>query len=158
METKKETLPRRVKGTLTILEGDDMEFRAQRSTGVSTQELVSKKGDSKMYRTTGEKNPKMVAHLVTSADCPDPVADMREQLERLGKTLKPKAQPKLKGRVLLNDEGLRVVHNARQQQVEVVIDLSTAADDTLTNQLIRKLQIVSQCFAINKTSLNPPKS
>ena len=151
----------KIRGTLTIVSAadHDYEFRAQRQTGVSTQEVVSQTAVSKLYRTTGERKPKLVAHLTTCADSADPAADLSEQLARLTKTFDRPATPRLRGRVLLDDStGLRVTHNQKQQVLECVLrfDLNTTKD--LQSTLIKRMQEISTCLAINKTSLAPRKS
>ena len=152
-------VPRKIRGTLTVLQDDNYEFHAQQATGIPAHEVLSSGGDSKLYKTTGEKAQKMVAHLVTRADSPDPVCDMMDQLEKLGKKIGIKPPPpKLKGRILLQQEDLRIVHNKKTGKVEVIIQLDTAQQTSVTNQLINKLQTISQCLAINKTSLTKPKS
>ncbi|MCR5159963.1 MAG: hypothetical protein K6D37_12680 [Prevotella sp.] len=151
-------VPRKVKGTLTIKSDDDMEFRAQRKTGISSQEVLATRGDAKFYRTVGERKPKYVAHLVTPADSPDPVADMQAQLDKLTEGMQTKRRPKLRGRLLLDNPSCRIVHNQKEGRVQCILDINLRETPDIQGQLIRLLQTLSSCFAINQTSLVPPKS
>jgi len=159
-QEKGEKAPLKIRGTLTILDAEahDYEFRAQRTTGESSQQVVRQNGQSKLYRTTGERKPKMVAHLSVSADSPDPVADLHQQLQRVTTGMETKLPPLLRGRVLLNDGGIIVVHNQRQQQVECRMTMATDGMASLQQKLIKNLQTLNQCFVINQDSLAPRKS
>lgn len=149
----------KIRGTLVVVDAEahDYEFRAQRSTGQSTQLVVKAAGLSKLYRTTGEREPKLVAHLSVPADCPDAPALLAQRLEHLTAGLSPKARPRLKGRVLMQTESTRVVHNLKDGQVEAVIRLPLTKNGDLQSELIKQMQQISQCFAINQTSLVPPR-
>ncbi len=157
--TEENVYPLRLRGVLTVLnDQQDCEFRAQRSTGVSTQKEVSSTKDSKLYKTTGEKKPKMVAHITVPADSADPAADMQKQLQQLTKGMKTKAKPKLQGRVLLDEKDCRVVLNEKERRVQVIFDLDLTTSNDHQNQLIRKMQKISTCFAINQPYLSQQKS
>ena len=69
-----------------------------------------------------------------------------------------KLPPLLRGRVLLNDGGIIVVHNQRQQQVECRMTMATDGMASLQQKLIKNLQTLNQCFVINQDSLAPRKS
>lgn len=144
----------KIRGTLTVVDAEahDYEFRAQRQ-GQSTQQVVKSLGLSKLYRTTGERDPKLVAHLSVSADAPDPSALLHERLSSLTAGLGQKAQPRLKGRVLMQTDSTRVVLNLKDRQVEAVIRLPLGNGGDLQNELIKQMQQISTCFAINQTSL-----
>ena len=68
-EKQDETLkvPRRVRGTLVAKGGDSYEFIPQ-GEGLPTQTDVRKAGDAKLYKTTSEKKPRLVAHLSVPSD------------------------------------------------------------------------------------------
>lgn len=151
-------VPRKVKGTLTIKSDDDMEFRAQRKTGISSQEVLATRGDAKFYRTVGEKKPKYVAHLVTPADSPDPVADMQQQLDKLTVGMQTKRRPKLRGKILKDEPSCRIVHNQKEGRVQCILDINLCETPNIQGRIIELLQTISSCFAINQTSLVPPKS
>lgn len=146
-------MPRKIRGTLTIKADDDLEFRAQRSTGISSQEQITKRGESKLYRTVGEKKNKLVAHLVMPADCTDPRAELYEQVDSLTAGMQTKATPRLRGRSLLSDDDVRVTTNTKDHRVQVVLDIDVAAYPDYTSRLLTLMQRVNQCFATNQTFL-----
>ena len=153
-KTKAAAAARRVRGVMTIREGDDMEFRAERKTGVSTQEQVAKAGDSKLYRTVGEKaRTKVIAHLSVPADSADLRADLYEQVERLTRDTATKTPPRLKGRTLMNDADCRVTLSKKECRIEVVLGISLATHPDYVSRLLSLMQKVNQCFATNRTSL-----
>ena len=98
------------------------------------------------------------AHICVPADSADPAADMQKQLQQLTKFLQTKAKPKLRGRVLLNESDCRVVLNEKERRVQVIFDLDLNTSNDHQNQLIRKMQKISTCFAINQPYLSQPKS
>ncbi len=151
-------VPRKVKGVLTIKSDDDMEFRAQRKTGISSQEVLASCGESKVYRTVGEKKNRLVAHMNVAADSPDPVADMQEQFDKLTASLQTKRRPKLRGRLLLDNPDCRIIHNQKEGLVQCILDIDLKVTPNVQNQLIRLLQTINVCFVTNQTSLVPPKS
>ena len=147
------------RGTLRQLDAEgNCEFKAVRHTG-STQLTVAQSGQSKLYRTTGQRAPQMVAHLSVSADSADPAAQLHQQLGRLTKGI-VKRQPKpLDGVRLLEGKECIVVHNLKQQRLQVVIDIDlTQPQLNLQSEIIRHLQTINQCLAINRESLIPRKS
>ena len=145
--------PRKVRGTLTIKSEDDVEFRADRHTGISSQEQISKTGDSKLYRTVGEKKNKLVAHISVPSDDPDPAASMSEQLEQLTRGMQTKARPKLKGRVLLNEPNARITLSKKDSKVEMVLSIDLKTNPNYNQALMNLMYKVNQCFATNQTSL-----
>lgn len=154
-EEYSERVPRKVRGTLTIKAGDDLEFRAYRDTGQSSQEQVAKSGDSKLYRTVGEKKNSMVAHIVVPAGSSDPKADIYEQVEKLTKSLSDtkKKIPALKGRSLMRDSEVQVTTNQKERQVQVVLTIDVSQYPDYTSRLLTLMQRVNQCFATNQNSL-----
>lgn len=159
METKptpkmvEKAVPRKIRGTLTILEEDDMEFRAQRSTGISTQAVVKSDGKSKIYETVGEKKQNMVAHLVVSKDDPDPAGTMFAQLAKLTKDMQPKKLPPMRGKVLLDDESARVAFNNEGKKIDIRMTIDLQATPNYNQSLMNLMYKINQCFAINQTLL-----
>lgn len=147
------TLPRKVRGTMTIKSGDNMEFRAYRETGSSTQQEIARKGDSKLYRTVGEKKNSLVAHIVLPADTTDPRAEIVEQVERLTAGLQPKAKTRLRGKTLLSDDEVTVVACLKEHTVQVTLNINARQHPDYTSRLLTLMQRVNQCFATNQTSL-----
>ena len=79
-------------------EHHDMEIRAQRETGTSSQVVIAKTRNSKLYMTTAEKHPQLVAHLSTLNEVPDRAAALNDELAQLLKSITLKPLP-LKGTV-----------------------------------------------------------
>ena len=150
-------VPRKVKGVLTIMKDDDVTFNAYRSTGISSQEEISKCGDSKLYRTVGEKKQKMVMHLCVPSDTTDPRAAFLEQADKLTKDMESKAKPRLRGIVLQQDDDLRITFQKKERKIEVVFGIDLNTTPAYNNRLITLMQRISQCFAINQTSLVKPR-
>lgn len=150
----------KIKGTLTIIDADahDYEFRAQRTTGVSTQEVLKTSGQSKLYRTTGEKDPKLVAKLSVNADSPDPAADLQQQLSRVTKGMTRKQPAPLKGRTLLSQDGISVVLNNEKKLLECRLTMPVGTPAGMQQQIIKHMQTLSLCLVTNQDSLNPRKS
>ena len=149
------SVPRKVRGTLTIKGEDDMEFRADRKTGLSSQEEIAKTAAGKLYRTVGEKKQTMVAHITVPDTERDPRAFLYEQVERLSKSLpQGRKPPQLKGRRLLDDADAQVTLAAKEHKVTIALTIDVAQTPNYNYQLMNLMQRVSQCFAINQTSLN----
>lgn len=146
-------VPRKLRGTATFFDGDDFEFRAQRSTGVSTQSVVKSEGKSKIYNTIGEKKNTMVAHLVVNQDDPDPASTMMEQLERLTRDMNPKKKPALRGKTLLDDPDCRVIFSKKESKVDIRMSIDIKATPNYNQSLMNLMYKLNQCFAINQTSL-----
>lgn len=156
----KSEYPLRMRGVLTVLnEANDCEFRAQRTTGESTQKVISKSGDAKLYQTIGKK-PMMVAHLTTRADSSDPVADLYQQLDAIAakQSSKPKAKPRKRDRQLLNEEHAQVYLSQKERMVQMQLSIDLTKTPDYQNELIKLMQKISQCFLINQVFLRPPKS
>jgi len=146
-------VPRKIRGTLTIKAGDDMEFRAQRSTGISSQEEIAKTAAGKLYRTVGEKKNSMVAHIVVPDGETDPAAFLYDSVEKLTRGLQTKARPKLKGKTLLDEPNARITLSRKESRVEMVLSIDLKATPNYQSALMNLMYKVNQCFATNQTSL-----
>lgn len=147
-------VPRKVRGTMTIKALDDMEFRADRCSGESSQELIASDGQSKLYRTVGEKKQSTVVHIVAPADCCDLRAYFYDKVESLTKGMESKAKPRLKGITLMNDDDLRVVFSKKERTIEATLRIELESTPAYNNRLITLMQRLSQCFAINQTTFH----
>lgn len=150
-------VPRKIRGTLTIKADDDLEFRAQRSTGVSSQEEIAKTATGKLYRTVGEKKNSMVAHITVPDGEQDVRAFLYDSVDKLTQGLQTKARPRLRGRILTQNDSLRVTLNQKERQVEVVMSIDLNRTPNYNDRLMKLMYETSQCFAINQTSLAQPK-
>ena len=153
-EKQDETLkvPRRVRGTLVAKGGDSYEFIPQ-GEGMPTQTDVRKAGDAKLYKTTSEKKPRLVAHLSVPSDAVAPVAALRKQLEEVTTGMQTKVEWKPTGRLLLKDDAVQVNLDPKKQEVFVGLHIDLSTTNDCTTRLLNLMQRVSQCFAINQTYL-----
>jgi len=146
-------VPRKVRGTLTIKSEDDMEFRADRSTGVSSQQEIAKTAAGKLYRTVGEKQSRMVAHITIPDGEPDPRAFLYDSVEKLTESLQSKAAPRLKGKMLMNEPATRITLSKKEHSIEVVLNIDLKTTPNYQQQLLNLMYKVNQCFAINQNIL-----
>ena len=149
---------RKVHGLLTFkLGSNEMNFRADQTTGLPNREEISRTRTSTLYRTVGKKQRSMVAHLTCKDDDPDPRAALCDQLETLTKDM-PGADKKpirLRGRRLTTepDGSLTVTLNLKERKIEVMINIDLVSYPDYTSRLITLMQKTNACLAINKTSL-----
>jgi len=146
-------VPRKIRGTLTIKAEDDLEFRATRSTGISSQEEISKTTAGKLYRTVGEKKKSMVAHIVIPENETDPRAFLYETVEKLTRDMQTKAKPRLRGKVLMDEENARVTLSKKENRLEMVLGIDLKATPDYYKALMNLMYRLNQCFAINQSSL-----
>jgi len=157
-----EAFPLRIKGTLIQLSAEhDYEFRAQRQTGQSSQEVLQHTRDSKLYLTRGEKSrPKMVAYLTADSLNSDPLADLQDELERLVSREAPqkKARDSTRARTLLQTEHISVTLAKKARRIDASFSISIGDTPNYQQELINIMQKISSCFAINQNSLNQLRS
>ncbi len=146
-------VPRKIRGTLTIKAEDDMEFRAERKTGISSQQELSRTAAGKLYQTVGEKKKSTVAHIVIPEKETDIRAFLYDTVEKLTRDMQTKARPRLKGKTLLDEPNTRVTLSKKESKVELVLGIDLKATPNYTSALMNLMYKVNQCFAINKTSL-----
>ena len=146
-------VPRKIRGTLTIKAEDDMEFRAEKKTGISSQQEIAKSTGGKLYRTVGEKKTSMVAHIVVPDGETDPAAFLYEEVEKLTKGMQTKAKPKLKGKTLLDEPNARITLSKKESKVEMVLSIDLKQTPNYNQALMNLMYRVNQCFATNQTSL-----
>lgn len=148
-------VPRKVKGTLTILSDDDMQFKAQRSTGISSQqEIATAAGGSKIYRTVGERQQKTIAHIVVPPGTPDAAAYIYGKVDELTKDMQTKAKPRLRGTTLKSDPDLRITLSKKEHRLEVTMNIDLSQKPNYQQELMNLMYRTNQCFAINVTSIN----
>ena len=150
---EEQKVPRKVRGVMTIKENDDVEFRAERKTGESSQDVLKSSGKSKVYQTVGEKRNSIIAHLVVDKDDPDPAATMYEQLNTLTSEMAPKKIPKIRGKVLMNEENCRVEFSKKEKTIDIHMRIDIAQTPNYNSSLMNLMYKINQCFAINQTSL-----
>lgn len=151
-----EKWPRRIRGTMSVAEDDTMEFRPQQA-GEPQQELIRKSGASKLYRTRGTKQQKMVAHLVCDADAPDAYAELSAQLERCAAVLQAREPRRPVGAVLLHNDHADVRHNRTRNVLSVSFTIDVNEYPNYQKRFMNIMQEINQCFAISPISLKPRK-
>lgn len=136
----------KVKGTATINADNSFEF-APYNEGQPVQRDVKTSGRSKLYRTEGEKQKSLVAHLVADANSPDIAASLFDDLSSLTRDL-PSAQPKLpRGRRLLDNTDLQVVLSA--DGALTIQYQCTSPPDSIAANLVDMSYRVQRCVALN---------
>ena len=148
--------PRKVRGTAVFHGDDSMEFVPQQE-GQPVQKSVRKLGESRFYETEGEKQSSYVAHLKVDKSSADPAAEMFEQLALLAKPLMKQQPPMPRSKVLLDDTNIHVWHEKADNKVVIMMEVDTTASGELSSQVYNLTIRVHKCFAINETSLRPPK-
>ena len=146
-----EEKPKKVRGTATFFADDRMEFRPQ-AEGESTQLDKKTVGRSSFYQTKSEKEPQMVAHLSVPADSPDPVAQMQEDLALLTKGMETKTDVQPKGKLLVDNDGLRIFTNNSRKTITVVQEIDLSAHPNYEKFMLNQMQQIFRCFTINETS------
>lgn len=147
--------PRTVRGTATIHEDDRIEFKPY-AEGEPTQRNVRSTKGGKVFTTTSEKNPLLVAHLSCPADAADPYAEYVGQLLKLG--IKPQEEQKLPEKQrLVSEGGITLFLNEKDGLLSYqgCIDLSKSAN--WQSELMRQLQVVVRTLPVNKTFVSTIK-
>ena len=143
---KTQSVPRKLRGTLTIKDCDDLEFRADRVTGLSSQEEIASVANARLYRTVGKKQSQRVAHIIA----PDNVVDIRAYLyDKV--TDETKARPKLRGMILMKNDDLNIIFNKKERKIEATLRIELDHHPAYMSRLINLMQIISQCFASNQS-------
>lgn len=147
--------PRTVRGTATIHEDDRIEFKPYAEGEPAQRNVRSTKG-GKVFTTTSEKNPLLVAHLSCPADAADPFGEYVSQLLKLGVTPQAEQQLPEKQR-LVSEGGITLFLNEKKGLLtyQGSIDLSKSAN--WQSELMRQLQLVVRTLPVNKTFVSTIK-
>ena len=78
---------RRLRGSASIREDGTFDFRPD-GQGVSKQEDIKTVRKSRSYRTSGEKQQSIVAHIAVAADTKDPAYEMYRDFREIPSVLK----------------------------------------------------------------------
>jgi len=149
--------PRKVRGTATFHDDTgDMEFRASQP-GEPVQRNVKKSGQSSFYETEGAGQSSYVCHLKVPKGIADPAAEMEEQLQKLTAPIRKLEPRQPRGRLLLESPAVNVWHNRKCGVVSVVMNIDLQTEGEISAKLFNLTAEVNKCFAINRTSLLPPK-
>ena len=146
-------VPRKIRGTLTIKAEDDMEFRAERRTGLSSQIEIARTSAGKLYEPVGKDTKYMMAHIAVPKTETDPRAFLYDAVEKLTRGMQSKARPRLQGRVLLDADRARVVLNRKEKKIEIVLGIDLSMTLNCQRELMNLMYQVNQCLVINQTSI-----
>ena len=80
---------RRLRGSASIREDGTFDFRPD-GQGASKQEDIKTVRKSRSYRTSGEKQQSIVAHIAVAADTKDPAHEMYRDSREIPSVLKTK--------------------------------------------------------------------
>ena len=120
------------RGTLKRWDGTDYcEFHPSTSTGTN-RTMINQLGDSTFYRTEGQKESSIVAHLNVDGQSPDPVNGLFAQLSLLTAGQR-KSMPQLpdgsQGRMLFDDgKGLKVWLDTETRHLTILTELDCGPD------------------------------
>ena len=115
---------KKVRGTARFFDDDSLEFIPQQ-TGSPVQKDVKKVRKSSFYKTNGEKESSMVMHLNVDANSTDPVAELTEDFDKLLKNVSPKAEKKLSGKKLMDEDGTTVYVSRKDHKMQICRYAST---------------------------------
>lgn len=152
-----QVVPRKLRGTLTIKEADDMEFRADRLTGLSKQEEIAKSSHGKLYRTVGEKKRSTIAYIKAPEDTVDLPALLMDNVEQLTKGMETKAKPKVDGMTLMKSDELDITFNKQKRVLELTFTIELEKTPAYDTRLMQLMMYSAQCFAANLDLLTKPK-
>ena len=96
----------------------------------------------------------MVAHLSVPADSPDPVAQMQEDLALLTKGMETKTDVQPKGKLLVDEDGLRIFVNNSRKTITVVQEIDLNSHPNYERFMLTQLQEIFKCFTIKETYLH----
>ena len=147
--------PKKVRGTATIYADGDIDFRAY-GEGSPTKKILKRSGNSQLYETTGEKSPKLVAHLMVGRDDPAALTQLQQRLDEVttGYGNTEDVQEPLKSDTLLWDEkGLRVWFRKKTQDIAVSLTLPVDYEKPIQEMALKSLTKLFQCFTINRQFL-----
>ena len=148
------SVPRKLRGTLTIKDCDDLEFRADRVTGLSSQEEIAKTRDGKLYRTVGEKKRSTVAYIKVPEDVVDIPAFLYDNVQQLTRGMETKAKPPVRGTKLLLSDELNITLNKKWRVIEANFRIELEKTPAYDRQLMLLMQRISTCFAANMDLLS----
>ena len=144
---------RRLRGSASIREDGTFDFRPD-GQGTSKQEDIKTVRKSRSYRTSGEKQQSIVAHIAVAADTKDPAYEMYRDFREITKDLGGFERiPVPAGKVLEKTDDFRLTVNQAQGRIECSwsIDLREHAD--FMKQFYELLNQQSKCLYYNEDFL-----
>ena len=153
VETTAQGKPLKLRGTATLYGDNRWEFTPQ-GVGEPLQQGVKKTRQSRLFQTTSKSQPRTVMHLSVPADATDVVAELEEDFRTLTRGMRPKPPTQReKGRCLLNEDGVAVFFDGQTKAVVLRCTLRNDGQRQLQQNILKILQKLTTCLAINETFL-----
>ena len=141
-ETKK------IKGTARFYDDESFDFLPQQQ-GAPVQKEVTKVRKSTCYQTNGEKESSYVMHLNVDANSTDPVAELTDDFDKLLKRISPKAEKKLAGKKLMDEDGTKVVVSRKEHRIQISIDVDLEKTPMYKDFVYQQVFRIIRCFTSN---------
>ena len=141
------------KGKLNEWSNGYREFIPQ-GTRENQREMISHLGDSSFYKTIGKKDSSWSVHLNCDGKSEDPVAELFDQFLHLTEAQR-KSLPKLpegsEGRMLLDNESLKMWLDSERGKLSILTELECSAD--IERQLLQAQGQMNVCIARNRQEI-----
>ena len=120
----------------------------------SNRTMLKQLGDSSFYKSEGEKQSSYSVHLNCDGKSEDPVAELFDQFLHLTEAQR-KALPKLpegsQGRMLLDNEVLKIWLDSERNKLTIMAQLECTAD--IERQLLQAQSQMNVCIARNRQEI-----
>ena len=141
------------KGKLNEWSNGYREFIPQ-GTRENQREMISHLGDSSFYKTIGKKDSSWSVHLNCDGKSEDPVAELFDQFLHLTEAQR-KSLPKLPegsdGRMLLDNESLKMWLDSERGKLSILTELECSAD--IERQLLQAQAQMNVVLGRNRKDL-----
>ncbi|MBR3080538.1 MAG: hypothetical protein IKH01_12135 [Prevotella sp.] len=141
------------KGKLNEWSNGYREFIPQ-GTRENQREMISHLGDSSFYKTIGKKDSSWSVHLNCDGKSEDPVAELFDQFLHLTEAQR-KSLPKLpegsEGRMLLDNESLKMWLDSERGKLSILTELECSAD--IERQLLQAQAQMNVVLGRNRKDL-----
>lgn len=141
------------KGKLNEWSNGYREFIPQ-GTRENQREMISHLGDSSFYKTIGKKDSSWSVHLNCDGKSEDPVAELFDQFLHLTEAQR-KSLPKLpegsQGRMLLDNESLKMWLDSKRGKLSILTELECSAD--IERQLLQAQAQMNVVLGRNRKDL-----
>ena len=143
----------RVRGSARIQPDGTFDFKPD-GQGVKKIEEVRQARKSRCYRTAGEKQQTLVAHLTVDANAKDPAYEMYKDFREVVKTLPGfEKLPTPQGRVLEKNDDFRLTVNQAQGRIEASFQIDLRQHADFMKQFYELLNQMSKCLYYNEDFL-----
>jgi len=144
---------KRVKGTGVFYEDNSFDFIPNQNTGEKRNEVIKKRGKSVLYKTLGEQQSSIVAHLVSSSEDTDPIASLIEDFNSLIVSQDEKRKMKIKKRKLCETDNLKINYLVDANEIEITVLESNKSLELVKRDMVNFFSKIISCLLINRTYL-----